>query len=235
MSHEIKIHDVQTLILRELLFRPEASYGQLRKASGLDSDLFKYHIAELVKSGYVDKLAAGRYALSRKGKEHANKLDTDNNTIERQPKVSVVLLVQNQDNPEKYLVQQRLKQPYFGFWGRLGGKVRWGETFEEAAAREFTEETALTGEFVFRSIYRKIDYDKDSGDLLEDKVFVLMQNTGYSGSLMEEFEGGKNAWMTQEELASQDKFFGSAYEFVELMTGASPYVTKKHFYTKDEY
>ena len=31
-------------------------------------------------------------------------------------------------------------QPYYSFWGRLGGKVRWGESFEEAAKRDYKKE-----------------------------------------------------------------------------------------------
>lgn len=41
------------------------------------------------------------------------------------------------------LLIQRSKEPYKGCWAVPGGKVRWGETLTEAAAREANEETGL--------------------------------------------------------------------------------------------
>ncbi len=55
MSHEVKIHDAQTSILRELLFRPEAGFAELQKPTKLTSDHFNFHIALLVEVGYVEK------------------------------------------------------------------------------------------------------------------------------------------------------------------------------------
>ncbi|NND65817.1 MAG: NUDIX domain-containing protein [Gammaproteobacteria bacterium] len=236
MTHEVQIHDAQTAILRALLFTPEAGFAELQKPTKLETDHFKFHIARLVELDYVNKIERGRYALTIKGKEYSNKLDTDTNTIERQPKVSVVLILKReQDGRIEYLCQQRLKNPYFGFWGRLGGKVSWGESFEETATRELKEETGLDGEFEFKSIYRKRDYRKGTDELLEDKIFVIMRATHYSGELIEHYEGGLNQWMTQDELASQEKSFESAVEFVDVIDSEQPYVQKKHFYDDSEY
>lgn len=235
MSYEIKIHEAQIAILRELLFHPSAGYAELQKPTGLSSDHFNFHISRLVELGYVEKPRKGHYKLSQKGKEHANKLDTDAHTIERQPKVSVVLIVQNNEVPTKYLVQQRLKNPYYGFWGRLGGKVRWGETFEDAARREFKEETGLDGIFRFRVMCRKLDYKKRTKELLEDKVFIIMEAISYSGTMVEQFEGGRNAWMTQDDLLKQTKRFETAYEFVDLLKKNEVYVTREFEYDDSEY
>src|SRR3954462_7946894 len=93
MSLEVKIHDAQTLILRELLFTPTAGYAQLQKPTGLTSDHFNFHISRLVELGLVEKAGRGSYKLSLAGKEYANKLDTASNTIERQPKLAVMLAI----------------------------------------------------------------------------------------------------------------------------------------------
>ena len=100
MSLEEKVHNAQIKILRELLFLPAAHFVALQRATGLDSDHVKFHIKRLVALGYVTKTADG-YMLSIKGKEYANKLDTDAGVIERQPKVAVLLVVERQHHGKK--------------------------------------------------------------------------------------------------------------------------------------
>ena len=138
MAFEAKIHDAQTSILRELLFQPEAGYAQLQKPTKLSSDHFNFHIARLVEIGYVEKVRRGQYRLTPRGKEYANKLDTDRNTIELHPKSGVILAIQKGD---KFLFQERLKHPYYGFYGFPSGKIRWGETILQTAAPELKKET----------------------------------------------------------------------------------------------
>ncbi len=210
MSHEVKIHEAQTIILRELLFLPDARFSELQKATGLDSDHVKFHIAKLLELKYIEKRPSGTYRLTIIGKEHANKLDTDANTIERQPKISVIITgwrTRTRTKQIEFLVQQRLKNPYFGYWARIGGKIRWGETILEAAARELLEETGLTAKLEYKGLYHKMDYRTDSQEMLEDKFFLLFKATNFKGELKEQFEGGKNAWMTHAEIDKQDKVF----------------------------
>ena len=235
MSYEPDVHQAQVLILRHLLFVPSASFAQLQKGTELTSDHFNFHIKKLLDSGYIEKTDA-KYQLSPRGKEYANRLDTEENEIERQPKVSVVLFVERQQNGKReFLCQQRLKQPYYEFWGRLGGKVRWGESFEDAAKRELFEETGLHADFTFKMIFRKRDYGKDSHELLEDKVFVIMHTNKTTGKLIEKFEGGLNEWLTQEEFVAKEKTFESAREFVKLIDSGTQYYSGEYTYEHNEY
>lgn len=235
MSYEPDVHKVQTSILRALLFVPSAGFAALQKTTDLTSDHFTFHVKKLIEAGLVEKTEA-KYTLTPLGKEYANRMDTDENEIEKQPKVSVALIVERQNGIcREFIVQQRLKQPYYGFYGRLGGKVRWGESFEEAASRELLEETGLTGTFTFSHIFHKKDYRKSDNKLLEDKVFVVMYCTDAHGEMMEQFEGGKNFWMTQEELVAQDKIFESARDFVKYLDEGVSYHAQDYTYDDVEY
>ncbi len=235
MSYESNPHATQVNILRNLLFTTEASFAQLQKDSTLTSDHFNFHIKKLVESGYVIKTATG-YRLSAIGKEYANRMDTDENEIEKQPKVSVVAVLERRHNGRReFIAQQRMKQPYYGFWGRLGGKVRWGESFEEAAKRELLEETGLTANFTYKLIFHKRDYKKETKELLEDKVFVIMHATSYEGELIVDFEGGHNEWLTQEEFMAKEKTFESARDFINLVDQNVPYHAQEYYYDEQEY
>lgn len=236
MSYESDIHAIQLLVLRKLLFATSAGFADLQRESGVTSDHFTFHLKKLVGEGFVEK-NGDAYSLTRRGKEFANRLDTDENTIEKQPKISIAITLERRgrDGEREFLFQQRKKNPYFDFWGRVGGKMRWGETVIEAAKRELLEETGLVAELEYRLLYHKRDYDKASSELLEDKIFLCVYANAYKGELIEEFEGGVNRWMTHEEFQSQPKRFKSVDEFKSLMDAGEVFAEKSFYYDKSEY
>lgn len=234
MSYEASAHDAQMAILRHLLLSPGAGFAELQKSTDLASDHFNFHIKKLVDVGYVQKKDNGHYVLSRVGKEYANRMDTDDNVIEKQPKISVGLIIENSEG--KFLAQERLKQPYYGFWGRPTGKIRWGETMLEAGARELMEETGLTADLRVGGFYHKMDYDKDSGDMLEDKIFVLIHGTNPTGELIVEDEGHRNEWLSKEEFDKKEKSFQSVEIITKLATAETMgFMEKRYEYGADEY
>lgn len=234
MSYEANAHEAQMAILRHLLLVPHAGFADLQKSTNLTSDHFNFHIKQLVASGYVTKNADGNYTLSRAGKEYANRMDTDEKVIEKQPKLSVVLVIEREDG--KILQQERLKQPYYGFWGFPTGKIRWGETVTQAAARELLEETGLTAELREAGIFHKMDYDKESGEMLEDKFFVLIHGKNPKGKLIAEDEGHRNEWLNTSEVLAKEKVFESIAETAELVRqGGFHFVEKRYEYRPDEY
>ena len=239
MSHEVKIHDAQTSILRELLFTPSAGYANLQKPTGLTSDHFNFHIKRLCEIGYVERIDKGQYRLTSRGKEYANKLDTDANTLERQPKVAVILAVEKiEKGSQLILMQERLKQPYFGFWGLPSGKIRWGETIMETAARELMEEAGIKAEFRIAGVYHEHVSNKDTGEFLEDKVFFVMHGINPKGKLMESFEGGRNKWLTREEGRAMEKKFDSVdieFEFMDKNDHKELFVERHTAYGNDHF
>ena len=211
MSHEVKTHEAQTKILRELLFAQSINFAKLVKATELEADHAKFHIKRLVELAYIEKIGKN-YKLSIIGKEHANKLYTDNNTIERQPKSACLLTIKN-SKTGKFLIQKRLKNPFFGFLAFPTGKIRWGETISEAATREAEEESGLKTapkDWQWRGICHEIVRYAHSDKIIEDKIFYVMFTDRYSGEMIKDFEGGRNKWMTLDELFNSPKHFETA-------------------------
>lgn len=236
MSYEASMHQSQIAIIHHLLFTPEASFSEIQRSTGLASDHFNFHIKKLIDESYVEKLDKG-YKLTNKGKEYANRMDTDEKEIEKQPKVSIAITVERKgENGEReFLFQQRKKNPYFDFWGRPGGKVRWGESIIGAANRELKEETGLEADFEYKLLYHKRDFNKKTRKLLEDKIFLCVYATEYRGELIEKFEGGVNRWMTHKEFTTKEKRFKSVDEFLELIDKGESFVEREFFYDETEY
>lgn len=215
MGTEIEIHPIQAGILCTLLFKPQAKFSELN-SEGLTSDHFSFHINYLVSHALVEKTADKKYSLTAKGKEFANRLDTEKVEIERQPKIGVLVVpVRVNGKKTEYLVQKRLKQPYYGFSGFLTGKIRWGDRADETAARELLEETGLAGKIKLVAVKHKMDYSPD-GQLLEDKFFMVFRADDTGGELKTKFEGGENSWKTRDEIMKLDDLFDGVVETVGM-------------------
>jgi ADP-ribose pyrophosphatase YjhB (NUDIX family)/predicted transcriptional regulator len=212
MKTQLELHDVQAHILRELLFKTSAKFSELN-TKGLSSDHFTFHLNKLVEAGFIEKNEDATYTLTQIGKELANRFDTDTAKIERQPKISVALVSLKDD---KYLIQLRLKQPYYGYYCFPSGKVRWGEELLETAARELDEETGLQGDLTFVGIKHKMDYDERQ-TLLDDKFFMVIKVTNTKGILKETFEGGENHWKTKEEIQNIDKKLHAVLDIINFV------------------
>lgn len=210
------IHPIQAMILRELLFKENARFSDLNWQK-IRTDQFTFHLKSLIKAGLVKKASRGFYSLTARGKEFANRLDTKSLALEKQAKISVLIIgINGQGKTKKYLVQQRLKQPYFGFYGFVTGKVKWGETILEAANREFKEETGLEAKLKLVGIEHKMDYS-ERGEFLEEKYFFIVLAENPKGNLKRNFEGGRNLWLTKNEILNLEKLFEDVPQILKLI------------------
>jgi 8-oxo-dGTP pyrophosphatase MutT (NUDIX family) len=203
------------LILRELLFHPNSRFTDLN-IQGLTSDHFSYHINTLIEEKYVEKGDQG-YSLTAKGKEFANQMDTEEVVIEKQPKIAVMIVpVKLKDDKKYLLVQERTKEPYFGYRGFITGKIRYGEKVLETAKRELKEETGLTCEDIHlkRIVHNHVVLE-ENGDLVEDKMFYIITAINPEGEILNT-KNGKNFWVTEKEFYELDKKYYdeiSVYEY----------------------
>lgn len=220
-------------ILRKLLIKGVASFSDLVRSAQLTNDHGNFHIKKLVTAGMVEHVpkSYGKYQLTRKGKEYANRMDTEELVIEKQPKLVVDIGIE--DGNGKFLFQERRKQPYSGYWGFPTGKIRWGETMVEAAARELMEETGLTATLRVIGVHHKLDYDENS-EMLEDKYLILVHGVNPQGTMMVETETHTNHWLTPEEYRAIEKRFGDIDETLGFIRDSAAFVTETRYWYEGE-
>lgn len=196
----IKLHYYQKDLLKKLIVASEPLRFNQLLIAGLESEHMNYHLQKLLDIGFINKSDAG-YSLSDQGKDYGNLMDDTVDIVEKQPKSSVLLVVARtrEDGKDEYLVNKRLRHPYFGKIGLITGKIRFGETLVDASLRELYEESGLTATSVkLLSIFRKIRTREE--ETVQDVIFYRHLVTGISGNLIEETPYQRNFWATAEEL-----------------------------------
>jgi ADP-ribose pyrophosphatase YjhB (NUDIX family)/predicted transcriptional regulator len=234
---DMVLHRAQITILERLRHAESARFSELLRATDMTSDVFKFHVRTLVQLGYIDKQTDGSYELTSAGKEFANNLDEAARTAQKQPKLSVILVVPEptQADVRRYLFHERLRHPFYGFWGALSGPVGWGESVEEAASRELSKQTGLKADWTVRKFLRKRDYNAGMRHLLEDKLFTIVEAHSVIGELNNNWPHGRNEWLTAEEYDEKLHRFTPAAEVLSWVQGDIQYLTQDVFYSDKEY
>jgi ADP-ribose pyrophosphatase YjhB (NUDIX family)/predicted transcriptional regulator len=232
-----QLHRTQVSILHSLRYAESERFNALMHPTNLTSDTFKFHLRKLVKLGYVAKLEDGKYQLTALGKEYANGLNEQQRTTEKQPKVSILMVIAktNDDDETVYLLQKRSRNPFYGYWSEVHGRAEWEESFEATAKRQLKRQAGLDAEFAVHSFRRVRDYDADSEGLLEDKLFIILEASKVSGELANDYSGGTNEWLTLEELRKQDKVFASTVNIIESLHNGEFYTAQNLTYDPGDY
>lgn len=184
-----KMHEIQIGILNKLLFAKGLRYTDLKIDSEIENNTFQFHLDKVVSLGLVEK-NKHKYSLTQEGKKLANHVDTDKNEHVSVRKVSVHLYcIKGEGENEEVLMYTRLKHPFYGKQGFPSGKVQVGENFIDAAKRELKEETNLSGEPILFNVVHYLVKDKETGKLLDDKIFLDFFIKDPKGKLQSNNEG----------------------------------------------
>ena len=204
----------------------------------MTSDTFKLYLRRLVKYGYMAKAADGTYVLTNAGKEFANRMDGQLRTTRHQPKLSVMLVVTRpgaDDGAGEYLFGQRLRNPFWGRWGFVSGPILWGESPEEAAARELRKQTGLRAAGRVAGFLRKQDYTEQDERLLEDKQFVIVEVANCADTPANDWTGGKSQWMSVAALTATNDYFPETMSVISMLDAGEAYRLYRDFHAPNTY
>lgn len=135
------MHIIQREILDKLTYAKELRYAAMRPKR-IESNLFSYHLKELVKDGYVSRLENGAYTMNTKGKAYVDRISHRSLSVRVQPKIVTLLYLEN-SNGEQLLVRRK-HQPYIDMVGLPSGKLHLSERIADAAQRELVEKTEMS-------------------------------------------------------------------------------------------
>jgi len=200
MFDDPEIHPVQWQIIQSLRIERTETFSALNKDK-LANDWFSFHIRRLKKLHIIEKNENGLYMLTEKGKTISLALNQQVTGVRKQPKVSALVICFIQ---KKFLIQQRLVEPFYGYYEFMTERTIWGLPTTECITETFRMETGLEAVMVCKGLDHKIDYSVNK-TVMDDKYFIIFEATEVKGKLQNEFPEGKNFLMTKEEILVLEK------------------------------
>jgi len=187
-------HHIQKKILRRLVLG-HTRFSELNP-DGVDSNLFNYHLHQLLAAHYIEKTEDNQYRLTELGK--AEGINLKLNELERSAQAHSILLLHVRDTTGKYLLRRRTAHPMFGKTGFIHAEPVATEPLVTTAAEELLKRTGLTAEFaVCGSGFIRFF----AGDKLESFTnFTLLSATVENTDLkITSDETGENFWTESSE------------------------------------
>ena len=215
-----ELHSIQLSILRNLLLSDGLRYTDMKPDKEMENNQFSFHLNSLIDTNLVLK-DDDKYRLTDKGKEYANRMDTDDVKMMTQAKLSAwCCCVRGSGHGKEVLIGVRKKQPFYGCQGFVAGKIKFGETIYDAAKRELREEAGLEGDPKLVQIKHYISYK--GGKLVEDKFMFLFMFENIEGELKPNYEV-ELKWVPIDELprfiTKPFRTFDEIKEAVDSVTG----------------
>ncbi len=189
------MHQLQQHILHQLIRHHDRRYAQL-KPEEIEGNLFMYHLRQLTKAGLVDKRPDGHYELTAQGHRYADGLSLKTFTPRAQPRLTTLLVCQNQAG--QYLFLRRKRQPLLDRIGFPHGKVHLGEGVVAAAHRELQEKTGLSAQLAHRGD-GYLTYTHN-GEPVSQIFFHLFVGREPVGNLTEHTSAGEVFWAQLDDL-----------------------------------
>ena len=207
--------DERKSILIKLMHKQSMTFNELWGKQG-ESNAFAYHLKVLEEDGLVCKGEKG-YSLTHEGKKSAAYIDGETGNTAKFPLVAVIIAVKH---PEKdaYLMNYRTKEPFYGYWGFHGGKLKFDQFILECAAEELKQETGLSCSLQPKGIMSIKTYG--DGKLSYNHQLVIVRGTSPKGRLVKRTREGENKWVLAKEI-SELKTFPDIPAIIDIVKGKS--------------
>lgn len=193
--------DIEQQILKKLMYNKDMSYNRLRDE--IPSNKFSYHLNKLIEQGIIVK-EGDKYNLTADGIHLISSLDGVELTQKKKPVLCTFVLGVKDD---LLLVNKRAKQPFMDYIGIPGGKVEFGGSMPQEAAKEFVEETGLKADnLTLRLIINFRTYDKKTNELTHHVVGFFFLATDLSGDLIESNREGDNLFISRDDALKEKTY-----------------------------
>ena len=182
-------HHIQKKIVYHLITHSQARFSEL-KPKNMDSNVFTYHLKQLITHGLVSKDPNGMYILTPLGKVAGINVTLNKNELLIQAHSVLFLALHTEENG--WLMRKRLVEPMYGRSGFPHCEPLATEDIEETASKIFKEKTGLDADFIPKgSGYIRLFLGKE----LESYVhFTFMYANSYSGEPVTTTPHGENYW-----------------------------------------
>lgn len=183
-------HHIQREIIDRLRRTEDLRFKDLKPA-GMESNIFMYHLKQLIKEGFITKADSG-YMLAPKGMQYVDNLSSVSSKPIAQPKSICILYIQNESGD--VLVAERKSQPFIGKYMLPSGKQRLDESIEQHVRRELQEKFSITKPSTRRGTTEIILYDALSEVLLTHVIGQVYEVAVKGADVPAETERYRYSW-----------------------------------------
>jgi 8-oxo-dGTP pyrophosphatase MutT (NUDIX family) len=217
-------------ILGKLMHGRKMTFNELWGNEG-ESNKFAYHLKVLEEDGFVKK-TKDTYCLTHEGKKYCAYIEGGTGKKSEFPLIGVIVVIRD-EKTGKVLMSRRTKEPFYGYCGFIGGKMKFSQYIYEAAEAEVFEETGLTCDFELKGIFSSKTYNNESLSYSHQMFILLGKN--HKGELIEKTREGENCWASEEEISKMKTFPNVPYSIKMIKGEGFKWIEMDRFQKDDEF
>lgn len=192
-------HHIQKDILHSLVLGENLRFADLRPKV-IDSNIFTYHLKQLIKDKLVAKNDDGTYCLTPLGRVAGINVTLSKKELLEQ--AHSILLMSLRTKEDGWLLRRRFAQPMFEKVGFVHGEPVAEEPAAETAIKTFQDRTGLTANFKpAGSGYVRLFKGSDLESFTHFQFFTA---DSYSGELIPKMRNGENYWSKNPDFESNE-------------------------------